>query len=128
MRFWLAVAALNGACAVVLGAIGAHGLAGGTTDAARAIYATALRYHFVHALALLGTALLFPCFAAGGRGWLTIAGLAFLAGIVLFCGGLYVFSALGIAIGARLAPVGGTLFIVGWLALFAAAFTAPKRH
>src|SRR5690348_6735949 len=128
MRFWLAVAALNGACAVVLGAIGAHGLGGNTTDAARAIYATAVRYHFIHSLALLGTALFYPYFAVAGRGWLTIAGLAFLAGILLFCGGLYVFSAMSIAVGARLAPVGGTLFIIGWLALFAAAFTAPKRR
>ncbi|HET9148949.1 MAG TPA: DUF423 domain-containing protein [Alphaproteobacteria bacterium] len=128
MRFWLAVAALNGACAVVLGAIGAHGLGGDTTDAARAIYATAVRYHFIHALALLGIAAAFPYFAGAGRGWLTLAGLLFLVGIFLFCGGLYVFSAMNIAVGARLAPVGGILFIVGWLALFAAAFTAPKRR
>lgn len=128
MRFWLAVAALNGGCAVVLGAIGAHGLGSGTTDAARAIYATAVRYHFIHALALLGTALFYPRFAAAGRGWLTVAGLAFLAGIVLFCGGLYVYSAMSIAVGARLAPAGGILFIVGWMALLAAAFTAPKRR
>lgn len=128
MRILLAFAAFNGALAVILGAIGAHGLGTAATEQARAIFETAIRYHFIHSLALLGTALFFPHFAATGHRWLTVAGLAFLAGIVLFCGGLYALAALNIAFGARLAPFGGSLFIVGWLALFAAAFTARKHR
>ena len=128
MRTWLAVAALNGALAVALGAIGAHALGPNASDAARATFETAVRYHFIHALALLGVAALVPQFPGGwGRRLLTVSGLAFVSGIVLFCGGLYALAGLNVALGARLAPVGGTLFIVGWLALAASALTKPTR-
>ena len=128
MRFWLLIGALNGALAVALGAVGAHALGPATPDAARAVFETAVRYHLVHSLALLGVAAIVPHLPGiSSRRIIHAAGAAFTVGIVFFCGGLYAFSGFDISFGARLAPFGGTLLIVGWLMLAAAAF-ASRSH
>ena len=128
MRIWLFIGALNGALAVALGAIGAHALGPGTSDATRAMFETAVRYHLIHSLALLGIAAL----AAHVQGKLSqrliqAAGAVFTAGIALFCGGLYALSGLGMPAGALVAPFGGTLLILGWLMLAATAVTSRSR-
>ncbi len=128
MRIWLLIGALNGALAVTLGAVGAHALGPATSDATRAMFETAVRYHLIHSLALLGIAAL----AAHVQGTvsqrlLLATGAVFTAGIVLFCGGLYALSGLGMSVGARLAPFGGSLLIVGWLLLAATAVTTRSR-
>jgi uncharacterized membrane protein YgdD (TMEM256/DUF423 family) len=129
MRLWLFIGAINGALAVALGAVGAHGLDPSLGEHALATFDTAVRYHLIHSLALIGVALLSPHLPRGSGGLrLAAAGVAFAAGILLFCGGLYALSGLGIAAGARLAPIGGILFIVGWVLLAATAFATQDRH
>jgi uncharacterized membrane protein YgdD (TMEM256/DUF423 family) len=129
MRLWLFIGAINGAVAVALGAVGAHALDPALGERTLAIFDTAVRYHFVHALALIGVAVLAPHLPRGSGGArLTAAGIAFTAGILLFCGGLYALSAFGMAAGARIAPYGGMLFIVGWVLLAATAFAVQDRH
>lgn len=129
MRMWLFIGAINGALAVILGAAGAHLLSPSLADATRAIFETAVRYHFVHSLALLGVAALSPHVSpdSGGRR-LAAAGAALTIGIALFCGGLYALSALGIAEGANVAPFGGMMLIAGWLLLASVAFTRVRRQ
>jgi uncharacterized membrane protein YgdD (TMEM256/DUF423 family) len=131
MRIWLFMGALNGALAVTLGAAGAHALDPSLADATRATFETAVRYHFIHALALIAIAALSPHFSpdTGGRR-LAAAGAALTIGIALFCGGLYALSVFGIAAGARIAPAGGLMLIAGWLLLASAAFTRTTglRH
>ncbi|MDE2266776.1 MAG: DUF423 domain-containing protein, partial [Alphaproteobacteria bacterium] len=51
MSTWLAVAALNGALAVLAGAFAAHGLEGRLDAHALDIFQTGARYHMYHALA-----------------------------------------------------------------------------
>jgi uncharacterized membrane protein YgdD (TMEM256/DUF423 family) len=74
----------------------------------------------VHALALIAVALLS---ASGGRigTWaqrsLAVSGWCFLAGVLLFPGSLYVLAAGAPPAWGSLAPMGGTLLIIGWLAL-----------
>jgi len=122
MRIWLFIGGLNGALAVALGAIGAHALGPATSDATRAMFETAVRYHLIHSLALIAVAALLPQLPRpNGRRAVHAAGVAFTVGIVLFCGGLYALSGLNIAVGARLAPFGGSLLILGWLLLALAA-------
>ena len=53
----------------------------------------------------------------------TISAALFLAGIVLFSGGLYLLSLTGTHGFAYMVPFGGTAFIAGWIAL---AVTALK--
>jgi uncharacterized membrane protein YgdD (TMEM256/DUF423 family) len=129
MRLWLFIGAVNGALAVALGAIGAHLLDPSLGEHAFANFDIAVRYHFVHSLALVGVALLAPHLPRGSGGnRLAGAGICFTAGILLFCGGLYALSAFGVVAGARVAPYGGMLFILGWVLLAATAFAVQDRH
>ena len=80
---------------------------------------SAVQMHGWHALALLGCALWLP----RGGGFTLLAGMAFIIGLLLFCGTVYA-HALGLARIAVLAPVGGTLLMAGWALL---GLTALRR-
>ncbi|MCX8102538.1 MAG: DUF423 domain-containing protein [Geminicoccaceae bacterium] len=107
---WLAVAAaLLGATAVAMGAFAAHGLRAAGDPRAVELVEIASRYQLAHALAALLAGALRPARIA--------ARLAFVAGALLFPGSLYAL-AFGLPRGlAMLAPVGGGLFVLGWLLL-----------
>lgn len=114
---WLAISALAGASAVVLGAFGAHALRSRLDDAALATWQTAVQYHLVHALALLALAL----FArATGRSVALPSGLL-VAGILLFSGSLYLLATAGWKWLGPITPLGGLCFIAGWLSILLAA-------
>jgi uncharacterized membrane protein YgdD (TMEM256/DUF423 family) len=113
-RTILTIAALLGAAAVLLGAFGAHALRDTLDEHALAIWHTAVEYQFWHVLATVAVALLAR---DGASTRLRIAAIAFVAGIMLFCGSLY-----ALALGAPhlvgvLTPFGGIAFVVGWIAL-----------
>ena len=115
-RLWLTLGGLNGALAITVLAASAHG--GAATHEAD-LAELGARFELFHALLLvaLGSAV---------RLWSTrlldiAAGLA-LAGCILFSGGLYL-DALA-DVGAFLVPIGGTAFILAWLALAAAGWRA----
>ena len=108
-RALAAFGALACGVSVGLGAYASHGLDG---DAARRVGLAAL-FAFGHGLALL---LLAP--AAGSR--LRSAGLSGLAlGVLLFSGSLL--AAVFLAAPTALAPTGGVLLMLGWLAIAADA-------
>jgi uncharacterized membrane protein YgdD (TMEM256/DUF423 family) len=114
VRAVLIIAALLGAAAVLLGAFGAHALRDTLDAHALAIWHTAVEYQFWHVLATAAVALLAR---DGASTCLRIAAIAFVAGIVLFCGSLY-----ALALGAPhligvVTPFGGIAFVVGWIAL-----------
>ncbi len=116
MRLWICAAAVNGLLAVGLGALAAHGLRGRVEPERIAWIETGSDYGMVHALALLGVALLVGRAPASPRA-LILAGWGFLAGTVLFSGALYVMGLTGMrALGAAV-PVGGILLLGGWAAL-----------
>lgn len=99
--------------AVALGAFGAHGLEGRLTPADLATFETAVRYQMYHALGLLalaGISLNNPEFRARMVGW------AFLLGIVIFSGSLYLLVFSGIRWLGAITPLGGLAFLVGWSA------------
>jgi uncharacterized membrane protein YgdD (TMEM256/DUF423 family) len=123
-RLWIGLGALAGLLAVAMAALAAHGLeAIGPVRLAMA--RNALQMQGWHALALLACGLWAP---RGGRlvNW---AGVAFAAGMVLFCGGIYGLALSGWPVG-RLVPVGGTLLMVGWalLAVSACCVLPAKRE
>jgi uncharacterized membrane protein YgdD (TMEM256/DUF423 family) len=122
-RGWIAVAALSGALSVAFGAFAAHGFDPSTSAGlkSREWLETGSRYQALHALAMLAVCTL------GARLNATFAGAAlglFLAGSVLFPGGLYVLALGGPRWMGAVAPLGGTAFIVGWLSF---AFAAVRR-
>ncbi len=110
----LLLGALNGALAVALGAFGAHALRARLDPRSLEIYETAVQYHATHALALLAVALLL---GRSHQGALAGAGWAFTAGILFFCGSLYLLATGGPRWLGAVAPIGGTAFIAGWILL-----------
>jgi uncharacterized membrane protein YgdD (TMEM256/DUF423 family) len=113
-RLALLAASLSGALAVALGAFGAHALRSALDEHALATWHTAVDYQFWHALALLALGLL-----ARERTdvMLRFSTLAFIAGSVLFCGSLYALACGGPRLLGAVTPLGGVLFISGWIAI-----------
>jgi uncharacterized membrane protein YgdD (TMEM256/DUF423 family) len=124
MNARLAVA-LGGICmfaAVALGAFGAHALKGHLDPEMTAVWQSAVQYHALHALALLGTGSLMLHWPAK-RG-LGLAAWLFAAGIMLFAGSLYALALTGVRGLGMITPFGGVAFLAGWAAL---AWTAWRR-
>ncbi len=103
---------------VAAGAFGAHALKKTLTPDHLAAFETAARYQMYHALALIAVAWV----ASQAASRITnAAGWCFLSGTVLFSGSLYLLTLAGLRGVARITPVGGLLFLVGWGLLAAAA-------
>ncbi len=111
---WFATGASMAALGVALGAFGAHGLKARVGPDLLAIFEIGVRYHLVHALGLLAVAWAADRWPGGGVG---VAGWAFLVGIVVFCGSLYLLAITGIRWLGAITPIGGVAFLVGWVAL-----------
>lgn len=109
----LILPALIGSLAVILGAFGAHALEGRLDERAIEVWQTANRYHFFHALALLALKLACLNGLQQTRGSVT----AWLVGLTLFSGSLYVYALSGLKFAAMLAPIGGLSLACGWLLL-----------
>jgi len=118
-RLLTGAGALAGGGAVALAAARAHLFAPRLAPAELAMLDSALAIQAMHALALLAVALLL---ARWGGAALRLAGLAFLVGTLLFCGAVLLRALAGVSLGP-VAPLGGSLLVVGWLALLAAAAT-----
>lgn len=123
-RVLLLLAALFGFTGVGLGAFAAHGLKGQLSAEYLAVFQTGVHYQMLHALALLGLAALWQ--RLGGR-LLTAAGVCFCVGILLFSGSLYALTLSGISALGMITPVGGLMFLAGWLCLGLAAWRLPAR-
>ena len=113
-RTALVMGALFAFAAVALGAFGAHALKARLSADALAIWQTAVLYHGWHALALFGVgAVLLARPDAAPLAW---SAWLFAAGIVLFSGSLYALAFTGVKALGAITPVGGVLFLAGWLA------------
>ncbi|MDD2048016.1 DUF423 domain-containing protein [Pseudomonas putida] len=119
LRSFLLLAAFFGFTGVALGAFAAHGLKGRLTSEYLAIFQTGVTYQLVHALALLGVAVLATHLPGRLVGW---AGGLFALGIVLFSGSLYLLTLSGIGKLGIITPIGGLAFLAGWLCLGLAAW------
>ncbi|GAB3376388.1 DUF423 domain-containing protein [Spongiibacter taiwanensis] len=116
----LFVTAIFGFLAVALGAFGAHGLKDRLSADMLAVYHTAVQYHFVHTLALLGVSILLHQGAQHGA--LKASVWLFAVGILIFSGSLYALAITNIRILGAITPIGGVLFLLGWLSLAVAAW------
>ena len=124
-RGWLVAGALLAGSAVAAAAYGAHGLKpqvekGAVEQHRLDDFETADRNQMFHAVGLVLVGLL--GLAARTRWPLHVAGAAFLLGIVLFCGSLYVYAIWNNKDLFVVAPAGGISFMVGWLALAVAGW------
>jgi uncharacterized membrane protein YgdD (TMEM256/DUF423 family) len=123
MRIWLFLASVNGLIAVLAGAYGRHSLA--ADDGGRQIFNLGVSYHMWHALALLAVAWLADRREGAPPLPVQLAGIAFIAGMVLFSGSLYALAITGSAPVPYAAPVGGVSFMAGWVA---SIWTAIKER
>ena len=113
-RTFAGLGALLGFLAVALGAFGAHALRARLTPADLDIFETGVRYQMYHALALLAVAWASTRWPGGIT---TVAGWAFLAGILVFSGSLYVLVLSGQRWLGAVTPLGGLAFLLGWALL-----------
>jgi uncharacterized membrane protein YgdD (TMEM256/DUF423 family) len=123
-RLFVAIAALLGGIAVAAGAFATHALRDQLSDRLLAIFETGARYQMYHALALLLVALV-RSQGLVNPSWVTTAGGALIAGVVVFSGSLYALALTGQTLLGAIAPLGGALLIVGWGCLAVAALLGP---
>jgi len=117
-RLLIGLAGLMGAAGVALAAASAHG-----GDASRLAAASAML--LFHATAILAAiALLARGLLHGGIG--LIGAFGFVIGAALFAGDLTLRQYAGHALFPMAAPTGGTVMILGWLAVSVAAVAAKK--
>lgn len=107
-----------------MGAFGAHALESLVSANRLATWDTAVQYHFVHALALLAIGLWSR--AAKGR-FLKVAMGSFVLGILIFSGSLYLLVITDTGWLGAVTPIGGTAFIVGWIAMAVSAFQLEEE-
>ena len=114
-RLFFGLGALFGGLGVALGAFGAT-----LSTQDLATFEIGVRYQMYHALALLAVG-----WAAArwpGQTALTVSGWAFVLGILVFSGSLYVLVLTGQRWLGAVTPLGGLAFIVGWGLLAWTAF------
>lgn len=116
-RIELLLAGISGFLAVMLGAFGAHALKAQLAQTLYAAYQTGVEYQFYHTLALLMVGLLRQQSESTHLQW---AGRAFVAGILLFSGSLYLLALTGVKALGMVTPIGGVLFMIGWVMMILA--------
>jgi uncharacterized membrane protein YgdD (TMEM256/DUF423 family) len=113
------LAAILGFLSVAIGAFGAHGLQAllkDAPDAAQRIswFDLGARYHLIHSVVLLVLAVVYEQLNAK---WAKLSAFTFVLGIVVFSGSLYAMGLSGEKMLGRVTPIGGGLFLVGWMSL-----------
>lgn len=117
MKYVAFVGAISGFLAVALGAFAAHALKHQLADDMLQIFKTATEYQMFHALALVLVGFISQQTKDYSQNYLTLSAIAFILGSLFFCGSLYAL-ALGLPkLLGFITPIGGLLFLAGWLAL-----------
>lgn len=111
-RKWIGIGAVFGFLSVALGAFGAHALKEVLSEKAAATYQTAVHYQMFHALALIVLGVWGaqnPSSSYSGPAW------CFTSGILLFSGSLFALALTGMRQWGWVTPLGGVLFLLGWI-------------
>lgn len=122
-KIFLILGTILAGLGVALGAFGAHGLKKIVPPETVSSYQTGVQYQMYHAFALLVVGILSERLSRGLLNW---AGAFFVLGIVLFSGSLYLLASLkamnkvGVSGIGIITPIGGLMFIIGWLILLLA--------
>ena len=115
---WLFIAALGGFLCVMIGAFAAHGLSKVLEPKELAWIETGVKYQMFHTLAIMGIGIAQLCRESlVASKMANVAASSWVLGVLLFSGSLY---ALALGAGKFLVwvtPIGGTLFLIGWLCL-----------
>ena len=110
-RFFFLSGAVAAFIAVALGAFGAHSLKTKLSADMLNIFEIGVRYQMYHALGLIAVAWATTRWPEAN---LNAAGWAFIVGIIVFSGSLYLLSATDIRWLGAITPIGGVMLIAGW--------------
>lgn len=123
-RLWIALGSLSAALALAVAARFFHATEGDLALPQRLVFDIANDIHLAHSLALVGVGIITGIW--GSKTLVQLAGIAFVLGMLAFCGGIYAtFGPEGDAV-RRVIPVGGVLLMAGWVILAASVFTLRK--
>ncbi len=106
--------------AVVAGAFGAHGLRGVLSDYSLGVWQTGFTYHLAHAIALV----MLGIFERQSGAPVRVSRWAFGLGIFFFAGSLYALAISDVRALGAITPIGGLMFLTGWLGF---AYAGWKR-
>jgi uncharacterized membrane protein YgdD (TMEM256/DUF423 family) len=118
-RFFFAAGSFFAFLAVSLGAFAAHGLKSRLAADMLNTFEIGVRYQMYHALGLLAVAW---ASARWPQSPAPLAGWAFLFGIIVFSGSLYLMALTGVRWLGAITPIGGVAFLIGWLILLWSAW------
>jgi uncharacterized membrane protein YgdD (TMEM256/DUF423 family) len=113
MKLFIILGALNALMSVATGAFGAHGLEGKLSDKYMSVWEKATTYQMYHGLGLIALGIISGTTSmnVNWAGWLLFGG------IVFFSGSLYILALTQIKILGAITPIGGLMFLAGWLLL-----------
>ncbi|KJR29211.1 hypothetical protein BOO91_09755 [Vibrio navarrensis] len=121
-KWLLAFVGASAATAVALGAFAAHGLKSSLAPYLLEVFETGVTYQFWHTLAIALCALLLrSTLPSKAQNYFFIAAICFIIGIFCFSGSLYALALTGIKWFGPVTPLGGLMFMVGWLVFMLAA-------
>jgi uncharacterized membrane protein YgdD (TMEM256/DUF423 family) len=113
-RFFFISGAIAAFIAVALGAFGAHSLRTKLTPEMLNIFEVGVRYQMYHALGLIAVAWAITRWPEAN---LNAAGWAFIVGIIVFSGSLYLLTLTDTRWLGAITPIGGIAFLIGWAIL-----------
>lgn len=114
MKVLAVITASFGFLAVALGAFGAHALQRIVEPEMLTVWQTAVQYQMFHVLVLLSIII---ADSRTSNILLCVSGWLFVVGTLLFSGSLYLLVVTGVKALGMITPIGGVLFLVGWLVL-----------
>ncbi|MFD0761361.1 DUF423 domain-containing protein [Lutibacter aestuarii] len=121
----LVIISILGAITIVLGAFGAHALKEVLTVDELKSYETAVKYQMFHIIVLL----IVNTYTGFNLKNKNVISYLFLAGILFFSGSIY---AITLGVSPKniwfITPIGGLLFIIGWLKLAYSFFKIKKEE
>ncbi len=118
LRLFAATLAFFG---VALGAFGAHALAARLAEYGKDQWQTATQYLMFHVVAVFITTFLDSKITR-------LAGTLFVAGTLVFSSSLYVLAFSRIKILGAITPIGGVLFLSGWICMILFAAKSPQNE
>lgn len=129
-KTFLRIGSILAFAAVALGALGAHALKELLAPERLLSFETGVRYHILHALAIL---LVSALIHFGKKKGLVYAGWLFSAGIVLFSGSIYLLALqdileIDLSFLGPVTPIGGLLFLAGWVGLFVSTYQSSLAY
>ena len=111
-NYLVAAAALSALIGIAIGGYGAHGL--NANESLTGMWETGVTYQIWHALGAFAASWLASTREALTRKIVTAGGWCLVLGSLSFSGSLYSFIIDGILPVLMLAPIGGTVMILGW--------------